>query len=106
MLFHVLQPDPAPEAGPPSLLKRGLDKASDTWYKLGQKDKKSVSYWFYRKGEGLMDKIEYEEWALKAIQENQGVKIAEKGKEGEQERIEVSHRDCAPRTQWWKGGGS
>lgn len=45
-------------------------------------------YWFYAKGEGLMDKIEYEEWALKSVQEGLGVRIA---KEGEvQERKEVS----------------
>lgn len=44
-------------------------------------------YWFYSKGEGLMDRIEYEEWALKAIIEDQGLRIA---KEGElQEVVEV-----------------
>lgn len=90
MLFQVVQPDPSAESGPPSYTQKALDKASDVWYKLGEKDPKSVLYWFYKKGEGLMDKIEYEEWALKAIHEGQGVKIAEKGKEAEQQKIEVS----------------
>lgn len=95
MLFHVLQPDPSPESGPPPITKRALDKASDLWYKIGEK-KQGVSYWFYKRGEGLMDKIEYEEWALKAIQEGQGVKIAEPGKEAEQQKITVSRRFQLP----------
>jgi hypothetical protein len=45
-------------------------------------------YWFYARGEGLMDRIEYEEWSLKGIVEGQGVKIATDGQE--QELIEVS----------------
>jgi hypothetical protein len=47
-------------------------------------------YWFYAKGEGLMDKIEYEEWALKGIQEGLGVKVAKEG--APQEKAEVSSR--------------
>jgi hypothetical protein len=35
-----------------------------------------------------MDRIEYEEWALKGVQEGRGVKIAKEG--GVQEKIEVS----------------
>ena len=92
VLFHVSQPDASPESGPPSYSKRALDKASDVWLKLGEKDKKSVSYWFYKKGEGLMDKIEYEEWALKNVQEGRGVKVIKKGEQGTQEKIEVSRR--------------
>lgn len=45
-------------------------------------------YWFYEKGEKLMDRIEYEEWALKAVREGEGVKVAKDGKV--LERIEVS----------------
>lgn len=90
ILYHVSQPDASPESGPPNLSQRALNKASDVWLKLGEKDKKSVSYWFYKKGEGLMDKIEYEEWALKNIQEGRGVKIIKKGEPGTQEKIEVS----------------
>jgi hypothetical protein len=49
-------------------------------------------YWFYAKGEGLMDKIEYEEWMLKGIHEGRGVKVLSKEQEGKevQEKIEVS----------------
>jgi hypothetical protein len=89
MLFQVTQPDPPPEAGPPNIAQRALTKASDTWLKLGDRPKDSWMYWFYARGEKLMDRIEYEEWMLKAIQEDRGVKIAKK--EGEtQEKIEVS----------------
>jgi hypothetical protein len=88
MLFQVTQPDPPPEAGPPNIAQRALTKASDTWLKLGDKPKDSWMHWFYARGEKLMDRIEYEEWMLKAIQEDRGVKIAKK--EGEtQEKIEV-----------------
>lgn len=45
-------------------------------------------YWFYEKGEKLMDRIEYEEWALKAVREGEGVKVAKDGQV--LERIEVS----------------
>ena len=91
MLFHVVQPDPSAESGPPTLTKRAMDKAADVWYQFGQKDPKSWSFWIYKRGERLMDRIEYEEWSLKAIQEGQGVKIVPEGKEGKQERIEVCH---------------
>lgn len=46
--------------------------------------------WFYDKGEGLMDKIEYEEWALKSVQEGVGVKVGKDGKIADADRIEVS----------------
>lgn len=97
LLFHVQQPDPTPESLKHSSaaarrVKWALDKASDQWLKLGEKDKKSWMYWFYSKGEGLMDKIEYEEWALKAISENQGVRFSrdKDGKEVVEGKIEVS----------------
>ena len=59
------------------------------WLKLGEKDKKTWTYWFYARGEGLMDRIEYEEWALKAVVEGQGVAVAKNGEK--QERIEVGN---------------
>ena len=89
MLYHVIQPTATPESGPPSLTTRALEKASDAWLKLGEKPKDSVMYWFYNRGERLMDRIEYEEWALKAIHEGQGLKIANTDKGEVQERIEI-----------------
>ncbi|WWC63444.1 uncharacterized protein I303_106046 [Kwoniella dejecticola CBS 10117] len=88
MLFQTTQPDPPPEKGPPNIASRALNKASDTWLNLGKKPKDSWTYWFYAKGEKLMDRIEYEEWSLKAIKEGEGVKI---GKDGKilGERIEI-----------------
>ncbi|EIW68462.1 hypothetical protein TREMEDRAFT_32078, partial [Tremella mesenterica DSM 1558] len=87
LLFHVSQPDPSPESSPPSLTSRALQRASDAWLKLGEKPKDSWMGWFYSRGEGLMDKIEYEEWALKGVHEGRGVKLV---KDGEiQERIEI-----------------
>ncbi|WVQ95104.1 hypothetical protein IAU59_002198 [Kwoniella sp. CBS 9459] len=81
LLFHTSQPDPIEVAGQRSqqLVSKALTKASDTWLKLGQKPKDSWTYWFYAKGEKLMDRIEYEEWALKAVKENEGVKVDKDG---------------------------
>jgi hypothetical protein len=67
---------------------RALTKASDLWLGFGEKDKGTWQRKVFERGEKLMDRIEYEEWALKSIHEDQGVKIAKKGEE--QERIEVS----------------
>lgn len=87
ILFHALQPEPSADS-PPSLITKALDKSSETWLKLGEKPKGSWMYWFYEKGEKLMDRIEYEEWALKAVREGEGVKVAKDGQV--LERIEVS----------------
>ena len=65
-----------------------MTKASDTWLKLGERPKDSWMGWFYAKGESLMDRIEYEEWALKGVHEGRGVRIAKAGEK--QERIEAS----------------
>ena len=67
-----------------------MDTASSQWLKLGEKKKDSYSYWIYRKGEKLMDKIEFEEWALKNVKEGQGVKILGPNDKGTQEKIKVS----------------
>ncbi|KAL7423957.1 hypothetical protein Q5752_001542 [Cryptotrichosporon argae] len=81
VLYQVLQPEAIATADDkPPLVQRALQKASDQWLKLGQKDKNSWMYWFYHRGEKLMDRIEYEEWALKGVVEGQGVKIDKDGK--------------------------
>ncbi|WOO77930.1 putative protein [Vanrija pseudolonga] len=75
ILYHVQQPAPPASDGPPPLYQRALDRASNEWLKLGKKKEGSWMRWFFDKGEGLMDRIEYEEWSLKAIHEGQGIKI-------------------------------
>lgn len=57
--------------------------------KLGEKDPKSWMFWFYKRGEGLMDRIEYEEWSLKGISEGRGVRVVKEGEGEAQEMIEV-----------------
>lgn len=50
--------------------KRILTKASEFWIDLGREDQKSTFDWkrrTYTLGEKLMDRIEYEEWALKGV---------------------------------------
>ena len=89
LLFQVLQPDVSPEKGPPPVATRALRKASDTWMKLGDRPKDSWMYWFYARGEGLMDRIEYEEWALKGVTEGQGLRIVKEGEK--QEKIQVRY---------------
>ncbi|WVW85441.1 hypothetical protein I302_107479 [Kwoniella bestiolae CBS 10118] len=80
LLFQTLQPAQLPSQGPPSLTSRALNKASETWLNLGKKPKNSWTFWFYERGEKLMDRIEFEEWSLKAIKEGQGVKVDKEGK--------------------------
>ncbi|KAL1408532.1 hypothetical protein Q8F55_005344 [Vanrija albida] len=75
ILYHVQQPAPPVSDGPPPLYQRALDRASGEWIKLGKKEEGTWMRWFFDKGEGLMDKIEFEEWSLKAIHEGQGIKI-------------------------------
>ena len=90
ILYQVCQPeagDSAPQTGVAYWVGRGLGIANSQWVKLGERDKKSWLYWFYSKGEGLMDRIEYEEWALKGVHEGRGVKIAQEGET--QQKIEV-----------------
>jgi hypothetical protein len=80
MLFHLSAPPPASsmDAESQSLLNKALQKASDAWLNLGKGDQKGMKYKIWKKGESLMDKIEFEEWALKSIQVDTGVKIARK----------------------------
>ena len=54
-------------------------------------------YWFYSKGEGLMDKIEFEEWMLKGIHEGRGVKVVTKEIGETQQKIDVSQNTDIPR---------
>ncbi|RSH88439.1 uncharacterized protein EHS24_000984 [Apiotrichum porosum] len=88
VLYQVQQPDRATADGQASIVTRALTKASDLWLGFGEKDKGTWQRKVFERGEKLMDRIEYEEWALKSIHEDQGVKIAKKGEE--QERIEIS----------------
>ncbi|GAA5869388.1 hypothetical protein JCM8547_008661 [Rhodosporidiobolus lusitaniae] len=71
-LLHALRSSlasqDAKDAQPPALkyVTKATDKAADLWSGLGKADggwKKKA----YDTGEKMMDKIEYEEWALKAI---------------------------------------
>jgi len=99
ILYQVSQPNAPPPSTSSSrytlsaLANRGLNGAQEQWLKLGTKKPDSWLFWFYTKGEGLMDKIEYEEWMLKGIHEGRGVGILteEEKKAGKsQEKIEVS----------------
>lgn len=63
----------------PPIYQRALDKAVEQWDKLGEKPKGSWMRYFHTKGESLMDKIEFEEWALKNVKEGQGVKFDKDG---------------------------
>jgi hypothetical protein len=96
MLYHVQQPDVPAAEGKPPIYQRALDKAADEWNKLGHKPRNSWMYWFHERGEKLMDRINYEEWALKAIHEGRGVKVADAKKGEKQEMIEVGAGGRSP----------
>lgn len=80
VLFHLSAPPPssAMDAESQSLFQKALQKASDAWLNLGKGDHDGMRYKIWRRGESLMDKIEFEEWALKSIHVDTGVKIARK----------------------------
>ncbi|GAA5937978.1 Mrx19p [Sporobolomyces koalae] len=52
------------------LLTKATDKAADMWSGLGRADAGTWKKRSYDFGEKMMDKIEFEEWALKAIDTN------------------------------------
>lgn len=59
-------------------MTRMLDKASTFWVGLGKPDVQSTFDWkrrTYETGEKLMDRIEYEEWALKGVDPALGPKL-------------------------------
>lgn len=70
-------------------MKRLMNKASDFWIGLGKEDQTSTLDWkkrTYNMGEKLMDRIDYEEWALKGVDPTLGPslnpeKVVEKRKE-------------------------
>jgi hypothetical protein len=108
--FVAVPPAKAPvQDGPPPLSTRLLTRASDFWAGLGKPGQKSVGDWkrrTYVTGERLMDRIEYEEWALKGIDPSLGPKT--KG-----EKIDVGEkvsriRGVRRRKRGWKveDGGS
>lgn len=73
----------------PPFTKRMMNKASDFWINLGREDQKSTFDWkkrTYNMGEKLMDRIDYEEWALKGVDPTLGpslkpLQLAERRKE-------------------------
>jgi hypothetical protein len=73
----------------PPFTKRMMNKASDFWINLGREDQISTFDWkrrTYNMGEKLMDRIDYEEWALKGVDPTLGpslkpLEVVEKRKE-------------------------
>lgn len=71
------------------LVTRVMNKAADFWVGLGREDQKSTLDWkrrTYNLGEKMMDRIEYEEWALKGVDPTIGpsvkpIKMKQEGKE-------------------------
>lgn len=82
MITYVSQQDVAPvsadiaHAKPrPSLVARLTQQASQFWRNLGRDDVRSVGNWrkkLFVAGEGIMDRIDHEEWALKTIDAKMG----------------------------------
>ncbi|KWU45218.1 hypothetical protein RHOSPDRAFT_25285 [Rhodotorula sp. JG-1b] len=72
-LLHALKGSLASasaQSGQPThrkLLNKSIDKAADLWAGLGKAKDGSMKRKIYTFGERMMDRIEYEEWALKAI---------------------------------------
>ncbi|KAL8277591.1 hypothetical protein RQP46_010023 [Phenoliferia psychrophenolica] len=66
--LHAVRPPPsAVKTADLSYASRATNKAADVWSQLGQANEGSWKRKAYMQGERFMDRIEYEEWALKAI---------------------------------------
>ncbi|KZV97369.1 hypothetical protein EXIGLDRAFT_379144 [Exidia glandulosa HHB12029] len=65
--YHVMQPPPAETTDGPNLLKRGVTKAVQLWDKMGDKPEGNWQRRIYVYGQKLMDRLEYEELALKVV---------------------------------------
>lgn len=95
-LYLTQQPTVGANDEKPPIYQRALDKAVEQWDKLGEKPKGSWMRYFHTKGESLMDKIEFEEWALKNVKEGQGVKFDKDGKPDKKIKVR-SARGPGPR---------
>lgn len=91
-LYLTQQPNIGVNDEKPPIYQQALDKAVEQWDKLGEKPKGSWMRYFHTKGESLMDKIEYEEWALKNVKEGQGVKFDKDGVPDKKIKVSTSAR--------------
>ncbi|KAI5479494.1 hypothetical protein MNV49_003436 [Pseudohyphozyma bogoriensis] len=71
-----------------SLVTRATNKAADMWAGLGQAKEGTWKRWSFLRGERFMDRIEYEEWSLKAIDPALGPKPWERVKKDDGESKE------------------
>lgn len=86
------------EEKPPPLTTRLLNKASDFWIGLGREDQKSIFDWkrrTYNAGEKLMDRIEYEEWALKGVDPTLGPTLNHPQEKVAKKRAEAKQNQAA-----------
>ncbi|KZV97364.1 hypothetical protein EXIGLDRAFT_378892 [Exidia glandulosa HHB12029] len=68
--YHVIQPPPPPQpasSGTPNLLKRAVGKAVEMWDNMGTKVEGNWQRRLYVYGQKVMDRLEYEEIALKVV---------------------------------------
>jgi len=58
-----------------NLITKATNLATNQWEKFGKADKGNWKYKVYMRGEKLMDRIEYEEWLLKALDASTAPKL-------------------------------
>lgn len=79
------------------LTTRLMNRASAFWIDLGREDQKSTLDWkrrTYTLGEKLMDRIEYEEWALKGVDPTLGPSLtAPKGNGSGNDKAEGASKE-------------
>ncbi|MCO5590881.1 hypothetical protein L7F22_044856 [Adiantum nelumboides] len=93
----------AEQAKKEPLVSRLMTRASNFWVSLGRTDVKSPLDWkrrTYTMGERLMDRIEYEEWALKGVDPALGpsLDVKEAGRRREDGKEEKAKEDIVSST--------
>ncbi|THH08889.1 hypothetical protein EW145_g2396 [Phellinidium pouzarii] len=98
--YNFQTPPPVELNGKPSLLKRATGKASELWAGFGKAPEGSWKYRTFKYGERVVDRIDFEELALKSMDPSLGPKITQPGKSGlqlaEENNISVCNCYMAP----------
>ncbi|KAI5119200.1 hypothetical protein M0805_004455 [Coniferiporia weirii] len=92
--YYFQTPPPADSGGKPSLLKRVTGKATEIWADFGKAPEGSWKQRAFKYGERAVDRIDFEELALKSMDPSLGPKIALPG--GHNQHLEGKVKTSIP----------
>ncbi|KAH8114328.1 mitochondrial K+-H+ exchange-related-domain-containing protein [Phellopilus nigrolimitatus] len=90
--YHFQTPAPVETNGKPSLLKKVTGKAAELWAGFGKAPEGSWKQRTFKYGERIVDRIDFEELALKSMDPSLGPKIFRLGKSA----VQIKEKDNAP----------